>query len=299
MLIVAGPDGTGLYARDRDPFASGSFARVYHGHSLVESSVSPTVIKEEDVPIMFAERMLQRAGWSDAIQSDFIAPGRLICTEMISSIVMRMVFVMPFYPTTLHGWIRQHVRTGTRWSDEQTRCFIVNLFRGLDYLHTQAGIVHGDITTKNLLLDHTDTLVIADMGSIATIESHTGTHNTETAREYRPPEGLMGGMLTASYDMWSAGCILAELLLGQPLFMMFSTCATWPEAMATLARVHFMLGPNLQLDWAEIFALMETWALTTNQALSDSLTHVLTHTLQFDPTHRYLAADCLKELDQH
>ncbi len=92
------------------------------------------------------------------------------------------------------------------------------LLTGLYYCHRN-NILHRDIKGSNLLIDNSGILKLADFGlarSCASESAKTLTNRVITLW-YRPPELLLG---TQSYgpavDLWSAGCIFAELLLGKP-----------------------------------------------------------------------------------
>lgn len=99
------------------------------------------------------------------------------------------------------------------------RCYMKQLLTGLYYCHRN-NILHRDIKGSNLLIDNNGILKLADFGlarSCATENAKTLTNRVITLW-YRPPELLLG---TQAYgpavDMWSAGCIFAELLHGKPI----------------------------------------------------------------------------------
>jgi serine/threonine protein kinase len=93
------------------------------------------------------------------------------------------------------------------------------LLSGLEHCHSR-GVLHRDIKGANLLLDNNGILKIADFG-LATFFNPNLKQNL-TSRVvtlwYRPPELLLGATnYGAAVDIWSAGCILAELLSGKPI----------------------------------------------------------------------------------
>lgn len=105
------------------------------------------------------------------------------------------------------------------FSLEHVKCYMQQLLQGLDYCHSHE-VLHRDIKGSNLLLDNRGNLKIADFG-LARWNGEPGRAYTNRVITlwYRPPELLLGtNMYGPSVDMWSVGCLLAELLLRRPLF---------------------------------------------------------------------------------
>ena len=91
--------------------------------------------------------------------------------------------------------------------------------RGLEHCHSR-GILHRDLKGSNILLDNDGILKIGDFGLAARFEP--GQKEPLTSRVvtlwYRAPELLFGATsYGVAIDMWSAGCILAELFTGRPI----------------------------------------------------------------------------------
>src|SRR5688500_1648062 len=106
--------------------------------------------------------------------------------------------------------------------------------RALDYAHRH-GVIHRDIKPENILL-HDGRAVVADFGIALAAGSVGATRITETGMSlgtphYMSPEQAMGERsITARSDVFSLGCVLYELLVGEPPF-------TGPTAQAIVARV--------------------------------------------------------------
>ncbi|KAI3497528.1 hypothetical protein L1887_40206 [Cichorium endivia] len=106
-----------------------------------------------------------------------------------------------------------------KFTESQIKCYMQQLLCGLEHCHNR-GILHRDIKGSNLLIDNNGNLKIGDFG-LATIFS-TNQRQPLTSRVvtlwYRPPELLLGATdYGVAVDLWSAGCILAELFAGKPI----------------------------------------------------------------------------------
>ena len=124
------------YTRDKVAFAAGTFADVYHLRALADQTTDQMIVKEEKVPLMFVKQVLDRLEMTRFVDSIYIASGWTVSTCMITSTLLRISTVMPYYPTTLHAWIRANVRANTPWTCSQAAALATHMLRGLDYLHT-------------------------------------------------------------------------------------------------------------------------------------------------------------------
>jgi len=100
--------------------------------------------------------------------------------------------------------------------DQFAQYFMYQIMRGLKYLHS-AGVVHRDLKPSNILINENCDLKICDFG-LARVQEHNMTGYVST-RYYRAPEIMLTWRkYNEKVDIWSAGCIFAELLMGEPLF---------------------------------------------------------------------------------
>lgn len=107
-------------------------------------------------------------------------------------------------------------------SNDHVCYFLYQILRGLKYIHS-ANVLHRDLKPSNLLLNTTCDLKICDFGLARIADpdhDHTGFLTEYVAtRWYRAPEIMLNSKgYTKSIDIWSVGCILAEMLSNRPIF---------------------------------------------------------------------------------
>lgn len=136
-----------------------------------------------------------------------------------------------------------------KFNEAQIKCYTQQLLSGLQYCH-QHEVLHRDIKGSNLLIDNNGNLKIADFG-LARSYGEPGRKYTNRVITlwYRPPELLLGANeYGPSVDMWSVGCLVAELLTRKPLF-------PGKDEMEQTDLIFQMLGsPNTHVwpDWRSL-----------------------------------------------
>ncbi|KAG6379994.1 kinase-like domain-containing protein [Boletus reticuloceps] len=160
-------------------------------------------------------KFLSEAGVSENIISilDIIKPSSL---EAFKEVYL----IQELMETDMHRVIRTQ-----DLSDDHAQYFIYQTLRALKALHS-ADVIHRDLKPSNLLLNANCDLKVCDFGlarSVKTAEpsgTETGFMTEYVAtRWYRAPEIMLTfKQYTKAIDVWSVGCILAEMLSGKPLF---------------------------------------------------------------------------------
>ncbi|KNG81438.1 mitogen-activated protein kinase spm1 [Aspergillus nomiae NRRL 13137] len=115
------------------------------------------------------------------------------------------------------------IRSGQPLTDAHFQSFIYQILCGLKYIHS-ANVLHRDLKPGNLLVNADCELKICDFGlargfSIDPEENAGYMTEYVATRWYRAPEIMLSFQsYTKAIDVWSVGCILAELLGGRPFF---------------------------------------------------------------------------------
>ncbi|KXN71419.1 Pkinase-domain-containing protein [Conidiobolus coronatus NRRL 28638] len=122
----------------------------------------------------------------------------------------------------LEADLHQIIKSQQPLTDAHYQYFIYQICRGLKYIHS-ANVIHRDLKPGNLLVNSDCELKICDFGLARgfSMGPETGGVMTEyvATRWYRAPEIMLSYQCySQAIDMWSVGCIFAELMGGRPLF---------------------------------------------------------------------------------
>nr|ACH72986.1 protein kinase A [Euglena gracilis] len=129
--------------------------------------------------------------------------------------------VLEFVLDTVYRFCRHFTKNKEFMPVIYVKLFTYQLCRALHYLHApHLNICHRDIKPQNLLIDpSTGVLKLCDFGSAKQLVKGEPNVSYICSRYYRAPELIFGATnYTTSIDVWSLGCVFAELLIGQPLF---------------------------------------------------------------------------------
>uniref|UniRef100_A0AC35UBA5 Protein kinase domain-containing protein n=1 Tax=Rhabditophanes sp. KR3021 TaxID=114890 RepID=A0AC35UBA5_9BILA len=138
--------------------------------------------------------------------------------------------------TSLNSYIKM-LTTDTFTNSHLKSCFY-QIVKGVKYIHSK-GIIHCDLSTKNIMINESRNLKISDFGCARKINKGFRANEAMIMTEYnRPPEILLGKVtkLNESVDCWGLGCIFGEMANKSPLFKARTS-------KHVLAKIFLAIGP--------------------------------------------------------
>lgn len=220
LAAVAGEAIKGWLPRKADSFekldkiGQGTYSNVYRARDLDQGKIVALKkvrfdnLDPESVRFMSREiHILRRLDHPNIIKLEGLVTSRMSCS---------LYLVFEYMEHDLAG-LASH--PCLKFTEPQVKCYMQQLLLGLDHCHSR-GILHRDIKGSNLLIDNNGILKIADFGLASFFDPHQSQPLTSRVVTlwYRPPELLLGATYYGtSVDLWSTGCILAELYAGKPI----------------------------------------------------------------------------------
>ncbi|KAI9494063.1 kinase-like domain-containing protein [Zychaea mexicana] len=127
--------------------------------------------------------------------------------------------VLEYIPETVYRASRHYAKAKQSIPTLHVKLYTYQLLRSLAYIHS-LGICHRDIKPQNLLLDPASGILkLCDFGSAKILVAGEPNVSYICSRYYRAPELIFGATnYSTSIDIWSTGCVMAELMLCQPMF---------------------------------------------------------------------------------
>jgi len=127
--------------------------------------------------------------------------------------------VMDFIPETLSRLIRSYYKQIAQIPLLLIKLYSYQMMKSLAYIHALE-ICHRDIKPQNVLVDPSSHILkICDFGSAKRLVKGEPNISYICSRYYRAPELIFGATdYSPAIDVWSTGCVIAEIVIGQPIF---------------------------------------------------------------------------------
>ena len=205
--------------------------------------------------------------------------------------------VLEYIPETLYRIVRNYAKTKQTMPLLYVKVYAYQMLRALGYIHT-CGICHRDIKPQNLLVERqAAVLKLCDFGSAKVLVRGEPNVSYISSRYYRAPELIFGSTgYTSAIDVWSAGCVLAEMLLGQPLFPGGSGVDQLVEIIKVLGTPARDEIQSMNENYKEFrFPLIpqQPWIKVFRQGVPPDAIDLVSKLLQYSPTKRCTALEAL------
>ncbi|CAN1796912.1 Probable serine/threonine-protein kinase At1g54610 [Linum perenne] len=197
-----------------DKIGQGTYSNVYKAKDLLTGKIVALKkvrfdnLEPESVKFMAREILvLRKLDHPNVLKLEGLVTSRMSCS---------LYLVFEYMDHDLAGLA---ARQGVKFSESQIKCYMKQLLSGIEHCHNH-GVLHRDIKGSNLLINNEGVLKIADFGLATFYDPSRKVPMTSRVVTlwYRPPELLLGTTYyDVGVDLWSAGCILAELIAGKPV----------------------------------------------------------------------------------
>lgn len=210
LTSVVGYGAYGVVCAAFDTVLSRDVAIKHVGH-IFEDLIDGRRIWRE----VLIHRLLQESGCRSVLNLIRVVPPKVGFTEFRD-----LYIVTDLYDTDLHSMIHRLKRISIGGLQK----IMLRVFQCLEDMHLM-GIIHRDLKPSNILLSdspETDNVVVCDLGlaraGLLNLKEPLDLTDYVVTRWYRPPELLLMCRYSFPIDLWAAGCIAAEYVMGRPLF---------------------------------------------------------------------------------
>ncbi|KAK5671498.1 serine/threonine protein kinase [Batrachochytrium dendrobatidis] len=153
-----------------------------------------------------------------------------------------------------HGDLLGYLKQVGRFEMDSARFYMAEVVCGVKFLHDN-GVIHRDLKPENILLSKSKHIKIADFGTAKILDSST-TPSSEPSRrasfvgtaEYCSPELLNDREASHASDVWAIGCIMYQLLVGQPPFRGSNEYQTFQ----CIIQLKYMIPDEIDADSASL-----------------------------------------------
>ncbi|KAJ9549706.1 hypothetical protein OSB04_022249 [Centaurea solstitialis] len=299
LSAVAGEAINGWTPRRADTFekidkiGQGTYSNVYKakdtmtGKIVALKKVRFDNLEPESVKFMAREILiLRRLDHPNVMKLEGLVTSRMSCS---------LYLVLEYMEHDLAGLAANPT---IKFTEPQVKCYMHQLLSGLEHCHNRH-VLHRDIKGSNLLLDNGGVLKIADFGLASFFDPNHKQPMTSRVVTlwYRPPELLLGATdYGVGIDLWSAGCILAELLAGKPIMPGRTEVEQLHKIFKLCGSPSDEYWKKSKLPHATIFKPQQSYRRCIAETFKDfppSSLPLIDTLLSIDPAERLTATDAL------
>ncbi|KAF9099045.1 negative regulator of the PHO system [Mortierella sp. AD031] len=162
----------------------------------------------------------------------------------------KLTLVFEYMDQDLKKYMDQHGNRGAL-GPIVIKAFMYQLLKGVAFCHENR-VLHRDLKPQNLLINRKGELKLGDFGLARAFGIPVNTFSNEVVTLwYRAPDVLLGSKTySTSIDIWSAGCIMAEMYLGKPLF-------AGSNNQDELLKIFKVMGTPTEETWPGVTKLSE------------------------------------------
>lgn len=206
--------------------------------------------------------------------------------------------VLEYVPDTVYRINKHYTKNEQRMPIILVKLYTYQMLRALAHIHS-IGVCHRDIKPQNLLVNiNSHALKLCDFGSAKALVRGEPNISYICSRYYRAPELIFGATdYTCAIDVWSVGCVMAELLLGSPLFPGESGVDQLVEIIKVLGtptreEIHAMNPNYTEFKFPQIKA--HPWAKVFSKRMPADAVDLVSKLLVYSPTQRMTALEAIR-----
>jgi len=241
--------GIGQLLRDPDHYeeinviGNGAYGTVYKARDTLSDKIVAIkkvklALTEDGVPMSVLReisllKQLGKSNHPNIVRLLDICHGQRMDREMVLYLVFEHV------DQDLNLYIEKCPPPGL--APERIKDIMWQILSGVDFLHSHR-IVHRDLKPQNILVSREGQVKLADFGLARIYDFSSLLTTVVVTLWYRSPEILLGTTYATPVDIWSCGCILAELVLRKPLF-------PGQYEIDQLGKIFGVLGTPSEAEW--------------------------------------------------
>lgn len=177
---------------------------------------------------------------------------------------------------------------------DKIKDIMYQIMQGVDFLHANR-IVHRDLKPQNILVATSGEVKLADFGLARIYEQMQTLTTVVVTLWYRSPEVLLQSSYASSVDIWSCGCIFAELFTRRPLF-------EGQSDNDQLSKIFQIIGPpkedewpiEVNISWRNFASLRPTTIDQLIPEIGSEAKNLLQGMIAFNPSKRLTANQILQ-----